>query len=64
MKFLIDNWMLIAIALASGGMLVGPMDKRNESPKGVAQEGSKEKEEETSGREERERERVRERERE
>ena len=25
MKFLIDNWMLIAIALASGGMLVWPM---------------------------------------
>jgi rhodanese-related sulfurtransferase len=24
-KFLIDNWMLIAIALASGGMLVWPM---------------------------------------
>ena len=25
MKFLIDNWMLISIALASGGMLVWPM---------------------------------------
>ena len=25
MKFLIDNWMLIAIALASGGMLVWPL---------------------------------------
>lgn len=25
MKFLIDNWMLIAIALSSGGMLVWPM---------------------------------------
>ena len=25
MKFVIDNWMLIAIALASGGMLVWPM---------------------------------------
>lgn len=25
MKFLIDNWMLIAIALASGGMLVFPL---------------------------------------
>lgn len=25
MKFLIDNWMLIAIGLASGGMLVWPM---------------------------------------
>ena len=25
MKFLIDNWMLISIALASGGMLVLPM---------------------------------------
>lgn len=25
MKFLIDNWMLIAIALASGGMLLWPM---------------------------------------
>ncbi|MCY1164064.1 MAG: rhodanese-like domain-containing protein [Pseudomonadota bacterium] len=25
MKFLIDNWMLIAIALASGGMLIWPM---------------------------------------
>lgn len=25
MKFLIDNWMLLAIALASGGMLVWPM---------------------------------------
>jgi rhodanese-related sulfurtransferase len=24
-KFLIDNWMLIAVALASGGMLVWPM---------------------------------------
>ena len=25
MKFLVDNWMLISIALASGGMLVWPM---------------------------------------
>ena len=25
MKFLIDNWMLIAIALASGGMLLWPL---------------------------------------
>ena len=25
MKFLIDNWMLISIALASGGMLVWPL---------------------------------------
>lgn len=25
MKFLIDNWMLIAIALASGGMLIFPL---------------------------------------
>ncbi len=25
MKFLIDNWMLISIAVASGGMLVWPM---------------------------------------
>ena len=25
MKFLIDNWMLISIAIASGGMLVWPM---------------------------------------
>ena len=25
MKFLIDNWMLISIALASGGMLMWPM---------------------------------------
>ena len=25
MKFLIDNWMLISIALASGAMLVWPM---------------------------------------
>ena len=25
MKFLIDNWMLLSIALASGGMLVWPM---------------------------------------
>lgn len=25
MKFLIDNWMLISVALASGGMLVWPM---------------------------------------
>ena len=25
MKFLIDNWMLISISLASGGMLVWPM---------------------------------------
>ncbi len=25
MKFLIDNWMLIAIALSSGGMLVWPL---------------------------------------
>ncbi len=25
MKFLIDNWMLIAIALAAGGMLVWPL---------------------------------------
>lgn len=25
MKFVIDNWMLIAIALASGGMLLWPM---------------------------------------
>ena len=25
MKFLIDNWMLISIALASGGMLIWPM---------------------------------------
>ena len=25
MKFLIDNWMLIAIALSSGGMLLWPM---------------------------------------
>lgn len=25
MKFLIDNWMLIAVALASGGMLFWPM---------------------------------------
>lgn len=25
MKFLIDNWMLMSIALASGGMLVWPM---------------------------------------
>ena len=25
MKFLIDNWMLISIALASGGLLVWPM---------------------------------------
>ena len=25
MKFLIDNWMLIAIALASGGMLIWPL---------------------------------------
>ena len=25
MKFLIDNWMLISIAIASGGMLVGPL---------------------------------------
>jgi len=24
-KFLIDNWMLISIAIASGGMLVGPL---------------------------------------
>ena len=25
MKFLIDNWMLLSVALASGGMLVWPM---------------------------------------
>ena len=25
MKFLIDNWMLISIALASGGMLMWPL---------------------------------------
>lgn len=25
MKFLIDNWMLFAIAIASGGMLLWPM---------------------------------------
>lgn len=25
MKFLIDNWMLISVALASGGMLIWPM---------------------------------------
>ncbi|MBC7648504.1 MAG: rhodanese-like domain-containing protein, partial [Vitreoscilla sp.] len=25
MKFLIDNWMLLSIALASGGMLVWPI---------------------------------------
>ena len=25
MKFLIDNWMLIGIALASGGMLIWPL---------------------------------------
>ena len=25
MKFIIDNWMLIAVALASGGMLLWPV---------------------------------------
>ncbi len=40
MKFLIDNWMLISIALASGGMLVWPLISSGMNAGGLTASGA------------------------
>ena len=40
MKFLIDNWMLISVALASGGMLVWPLVSSGMNAGGLTASGA------------------------
>ncbi len=40
MKFLIDNWMLISVALVSGGMLLWPVISRGAQPGSLTASGA------------------------